>query len=116
MTAKAHADADEVLATIDIASDGTVVDVGGGRGHLLHAWLDAAPRASGVLFDLPSVIEQAIRRDDGRCSAQAGDFSVNPIPPYDTALLMTVIHDWADTEAVTILRNERAASARRAGS
>ena len=110
MTAKAHADAAEVLASIDIPDHGTVVDVGGGRGHLLDAWLDAAPGATGVLFDLPPVVEQAIFRDDQRLQRHAGDFFVDPVPTYDIALLMTVIHDWADAEAVEILRNVRAAA------
>ena len=34
-----------------------IVDVGGGHGALLAAVLAAAPRAHGVLFDLPSVID-----------------------------------------------------------
>jgi hypothetical protein len=110
MTAKSHADAAEMLASIDVPNDGVVVDVAGGRGHLLGAWLDAAPGASGVLFDLPAVISQAITHDDGRRQLHAGDFFVDPIPDYDIALLMTVIHDWRDTEAIAILRNVRAAA------
>ena len=37
----------------------TVLDVGGGRGTLLAAILRAAPALKGVLFDLPSVIDQS---------------------------------------------------------
>ena len=36
-----------------------IVDVGGGTGSLLAGLLEAAPAAKGVLFDIPSVIEQA---------------------------------------------------------
>jgi hypothetical protein len=40
----------------DFTSSRLIVDVGGGQGSLLAAVLAAAPRAHGVLFDLPSVI------------------------------------------------------------
>ncbi len=110
MTAKSHADAFEMVSSFDMTNPGTIVDIGGGRGHLLDALLDAHPTARGVLFDLPAVTAEAIQRPDGRLQAHAGDFFVDPIPEYDTALLMTVIHDWADAEAEAILRASRAAA------
>jgi hypothetical protein len=111
MTAKSHADAFEMVSCFDMANPGTIVDVGGGRGHLLDALLDAHPTANGVLFDLPAVAAEAIQRPDGRLQLHPGDFFTDPIPNYDTALLMTVIHDWADAEAQAILRATRAAAA-----
>lgn len=58
MTGKAIAGVAGVLATYDFGGFTTIVDVGGGRGHLLRAVLDAAPSATGVLFDLPEVIQR----------------------------------------------------------
>jgi hypothetical protein len=56
MTAKANADIASVLGSYDFSGFDTVADIGGGRGHLLAAVIDAAPSAQGVLFDLPDVI------------------------------------------------------------
>jgi hypothetical protein len=50
--------------------------------------LDAAPRAAGVLFDLPPVIEHAA----------------------DTYLIMDVIHDWDDDQAAALLSAVRKAA------
>ena len=36
---------------------------------------------------------------------EAGDFFKDPIPPCDAYMLMTVLHDWSDAEAVSILKN-----------
>ena len=84
---------------------GTIVDVGGGGGVLLSTILAAAPDASGVLFDRPEVVART------SLPAVAGDFFVDVPPGFDAYLLSRVIHDWADDEAVTILRTCRRAMA-----
>ena len=43
MTAKAVADIAAVQGAYDFAPFGTIADMGGGRGHLLRAILDAVP-------------------------------------------------------------------------
>ena len=53
LTAKA------IIASYDFSSAHVVVDVGGGRGALISAILNAHPRLRGVLFDLPRVVEAA---------------------------------------------------------
>ena len=58
MTAKAAADIASVLGAFDFDRFGVIADIGGGRGHLLQAVLDATLTAKGVLFDLPEVIDQ----------------------------------------------------------
>jgi C-methyltransferase len=79
MTGKAVAGVAGVLATYDFSAFTTVVDVGGGRGHLLRAVLDAAPSARGVLFDLAEVIK---RLDVGhpRMTTAAGSFFIDALP------------------------------------
>lgn len=109
MTAKAMADIAAVLGAYDFSRFGTIADIGGGRGHLLRAVLGQVPAAEGVLFDLPDVIERVdIGRD--RLSSQAGDFFVDPLPRADAYLLMEVVHDWPDAEAVALLSAIRRAA------
>jgi C-methyltransferase len=103
MTAKAGADIAAVLGAYDFSRFGTIADIGGGRGHLLRAVLDAIPTAQGVLFDLPEVIT-TLDLDRDRLTALAGDFFVDPLPTADAYILMEVIHDWSDAEAAAILR------------
>jgi O-methyltransferase domain/Dimerisation domain len=59
MTQASEGEIAAILAAYDILPHRRVIDLGGGRGHLLAAILRANPAASGVLFDLPSVIEDA---------------------------------------------------------
>jgi hypothetical protein len=109
MTAKARADIAAVLAAYDFRAFRTVADIGGGRGHLLQAVLDAVPTTHGVLFDLPDVVGALDVRSE-RLTPQAGDFFVDPLPPADAYVLMEVLHDWADVEAAAILGSVRRAA------
>jgi C-methyltransferase len=110
MTAKAGADIAAVLGAYDFSRFGTIADIGGGRGHLLRAVLDAAPTAQGVLFDLPDVIA-TLDIDTDRLTARAGDFFADPLPSADCYIVMEVVHDWPDADAGAILRAiHRAAS------
>jgi hypothetical protein len=110
MTSKARLQVDSVTAAYDFSGRRSVADIGGGLGHLLRAVLDAAPRADGVLFDLPPVIGQAAAAASGRLSLQAGDFFTDPLPACDTYLLMDVIHDWDDDQARALLSAVRKAA------
>ena len=109
MTAKAAADIAAVLGAYDFARFDTIADIGGGHGHLLRAVLNEAPRAEGILFDLPDVTD-ALDLDLDRLTAQPGDFFVDPLPAADAYLLMEVIHDWPDAQAVAILTAIRRAA------
>lgn len=109
MTGKAAADTAAVLGAYDFNRFDTIADIGGGRGHLLRAVLDAVPTAEGILFDLPGVIETLdIGRD--RLTPRAGDFFVDPLPMADAYILMEIIHDWPDAEAAAILAAIRRAA------
>jgi hypothetical protein len=110
MSGKAVAGVAGVLASYDFGGFTTIVDVGGGRGHLLRAVLDAAPSASGVLFDLPEVIQRLEIRHP-RMTTVAGSFFVDPVPSGDAYVLMDVLHDWPNEKCETILRAVRAAPA-----
>ncbi|MDQ3720749.1 MAG: hypothetical protein M3350_08230 [Actinomycetota bacterium] len=110
MTAKAAADIAAILNAYDFSRFATIADIGGGRGHLLGAVLDAVPSVQGVLFDLPAVID-ALDFEHERLRPQAGDFFVDPLPAADAYVLMEVIHDWPDAESLAILSAIRCAAA-----
>jgi C-methyltransferase len=103
MTAKASGEIAAVLAAYDFAPFATIADIGGGRGHLLSAVLDAAPAATGVLFDLPEVID-SLDVSHPRMTATAGDFFVDALPEADVHILMDVLHDWPDEQCIAILQ------------
>jgi hypothetical protein len=110
MTGKAHGQIAGIISNYDFAPFSTIADIGGGRGHLLHAVLSAAPHAIGVLFDLPDAVERAASSASPRFKLQAGDFFKDPLPVCDAYLMMQVIHDWSDDEAGQILRAIRQAA------
>ncbi len=110
MAAKAHGQVAGVIGAYDFSSFERVGDIGGGRGHLLQAILACAPAAKGVLFDLPHVIAEAAELASERLSLQAGDFFHDALPNCDAYVLMEIIHDWGDEEAVAILKAIRRAA------
>ncbi len=101
MTAKAQDDIPAVLAAYDFSRFRSIVDVAGGRGHLIRAVLDCYPDIAGVLFDLPQVAAEV--RPGARLDVVAGDFFTDPLPASEAYILMNVLHDWDDGEATSIL-------------
>jgi hypothetical protein len=92
----------------------TVVDVGGGQGKLLVAILSMYPHLHGIVFDQPSVIEEARKAIEAaglaaRCITAAGDFFEVVPDGADTYLLKSVLHDWDDENCIKILKNCRKA-------
>ncbi len=110
MTAKAAADTAAVLSAYDFGRFDTIADIGGGRGHLLRAVLDAVPAAEGILVDLPDVIA-SVEVDRDRLTTRAADFFVDPLPTADAYILMEVLHDWPAAETSAILSAVRRAAA-----
>ena len=110
MGAKAQGAVAGILASYDFSGFGLIGDIGGGRGHLLRAILDASPNARGILFELPHVIEEASGVASERLTLQAGDFFRDALPSCDAYLLMEIIHDWGDEESVAILQAVRRAA------
>jgi hypothetical protein len=110
MTAKSQVQIPEILRSYDFSPFARIADVGGGHGHLLRAVLAATPTATGVLFDVPHVIEAAARSAADRLVFDAGDFFKDPLPSCDCYLVMHVLHDWNDGDATKILRAIRGAA------
>ena len=99
-----------VVDAYDISAAALIVDVGGGNGGLLGAILQCAPRARGLLFDRPAVLAEAgvvleQHRVAQRCVMQAGNFFETAPAGGDVYLLSSVLHDWDDDNASTVLRN-----------
>jgi hypothetical protein len=110
MASKAHGQVAGIIAAYDFSGFRVIGDIGGGRGHLLRAVVDSTPAATGVLFDLPHVIDEAGDVASDRVTLQAGDFFRDPLPVCDAYLVMEVIHDWGDEDAVAILKAIRRAA------
>lgn len=103
-----------VLEAYDFSSFPLIADIGGGRGHLLQAILDQTPGASGVLFDLPHVIQESSAHVSERLQLHPGNFFADALPTADAYLLMEVLHDWNDDDAGRILAAVRRAAPARA--
>jgi hypothetical protein len=114
MSGFSEREAAAILAAYDFSGFGTIVDIGGGQGTLLAALLGTYPHLRGIILDRNEVAEGA-----GRLLAQAGlteratfvarDFFQAVPPDGDAYLLKSVIHNWDDAAAGTILRSCRRA-------
>jgi hypothetical protein len=113
MTSYSHQSIGPVLEAYDFSGAETIADIAGGYGHLLAAILAANPKANGVLFDLPIVLEGAPDMLDrygvkDRVSLVEGDFTKEIPVKADIYLLKHIIHDWYEDKCRTILQNIRA--------
>jgi len=103
------ASATELSNHISPALNGTrkIVDVGGGYGVLLTELLRSHPSISGILFDLPPVAraaERYIPKDvRGRIEIVGGDMHTEVPHGADAYIVSSVLSDWADGDAVSIL-------------
>ena len=90
------------LARVAWRGDETVVDVGGGNGSLLLELVGRRPGLRGIVFDLP----EAVRDDAALASAgiefEPGSF-FERVPAADVYVLGTVLHNWPDEQARSIL-------------
>lgn len=92
----------------DFARFRVIVDIGGGDGTLIAGILRANQALAGVLFDTAAGIAQAgeiLQRADvaDRCIVRTGDFFAGVPEGGDLYLLKSVVHDWDDDRAATIL-------------
>lgn len=107
----------QIAKAYDWSQVGTLIDVGGGAGHLLAAALGQNTAMQGVLFDRPDVLPDGDRTLIGhgvrsRVELVGGSF-FEPIrvPTSGTSrwLLSQILHDWPDADSVRILKQCRAA-------
>ncbi|WCL90077.1 methyltransferase [Streptomyces sp. JCM 35825] len=89
------------------------MDVGGGRGTLLSRVLAAAPKAQGILFDMPHVIEMAkssLRSEAAadvveRIESTGGSFLESVPSGADLYMLKSIMVDWPDAQVARLLAN-----------
>ncbi|HXQ24813.1 MAG TPA: methyltransferase [Candidatus Acidoferrales bacterium] len=98
-----------VIAAYDFGESGTLADVGGGHGILLAMILQKHRGLRGIVYDLPHVVEGATPRIESlglasRCEVVGGDF-FEAVPQADSYVMKSIIHDWDDARAITILKN-----------
>lgn len=89
-----------------------VADLGGGDGTLLSHVLQAQPQLSGLLFDTAEGLQRAEQTLSAaevaeRCTIVTGDFFVEVPTGPDVYMVKSVMHDWDDDRAATILANVR---------
>lgn len=102
------------LETYDFSGFHTIVDVGGGHGFAICSILERYPQMQGVLFDLKEVVPGAQKRIEnrglrGRCRTAFGDFFEAVPEGGDLYFMKSILHDWTDEQAITILRHCRRA-------
>lgn len=99
-----------IVNAYDFSRFETIVDVGGGRGRLIAAILQANPQTRGILFDTPHQTPRAERLFEqeeiaDRCETRTGDFLESVPEGGDAYVLKHIIHDWDDARAIEILKN-----------
>ncbi|MGH9715269.1 MAG: methyltransferase [Candidatus Acidiferrales bacterium] len=98
-----------VLEAYDFSGLGTVADIGGGHGKLMTEILKKHYGLRGIVFDAPHVVAGAGPHIESmglgeRCRTTAGDF-FQAAPEADSYVLKSVIHDWNDASAISVLQN-----------
>ena len=109
MVARSRQEAGDVVAAYDFSTVGSLVDVGGGRGVLLAAILDAVPALRATLVDRADAVAAAREHLGERAECVEADFFAALPMGADAYLLSRVLHDWNDEDARRILAVCRAA-------
>lgn len=116
MTEQAAGIVEDLLQCYSWSDVRTVGDIGGGVGTAMIRLLRARPELRGILIDLPGVAAEAetALKEAGvadRCRVAAGDMFEGIPAGADRYLLLRILHDWPDEDALRILRRCREACA-----
>ena len=110
MTRSSMQSAHDLAELLDLTGVSTVVDIGGGQGHVLVSLLEKYPALRGALLDLPSVVANADPRlrDGGaladRVELIAGDCR-SAVPVQADLYIIKNILEWDDESTRRTLRN-----------
>lgn len=113
MTQSSARTSTSVAEALDVTGSKTLVDIGGGQGHLLRTLLEHNPDLHGILFDLPTVIAAATPelRDGGAFAARTtfvpGD-CLEAVPVDADVYLIKQVLKWDFDSSVKVLENIRA--------
>ncbi|NIN73128.1 MAG: methyltransferase [Gemmatimonadetes bacterium] len=103
-----------VAEAYDFSGVDTIVDVGGGNGGLMTSILTSNPHMTGVVAELPHVVEGARKNIDAaglsdRCSCVAIDMLEGVPDDVDAYIMANVMQNFDDDCGVRVLRNCRRA-------
>ena len=115
MTSLSEQEVEAVLDAYDFSGFAVVADIAGGHGRLLERILRSNPGSRGILFDLPELADGARELFErthvsDRIEIVTGSFFETALPAgADLYVLKSIIHDWDDDQARTILQSCREA-------
>ena len=102
-----------IVATYSLANVQTVMDIGGGQGGLLAAYLKKHNHLRGILFDKTQVMKKpnavTVAGLEDRYEGIAGDFFDAVPASANVYILKRILHDWNDKDAIIILTKVRQA-------
>jgi hypothetical protein len=106
-------EAPKIAASYPFGSFRSLIDIGGGQGHVLMDIMQQHPNLKGALFDLPSTAELAreflAAKGFAGCDVLSGDFFQAVPSGFDVYFIKSVLHDWDDERSTQILRSCREA-------
>ncbi|KAD5960961.1 hypothetical protein E3N88_12434 [Mikania micrantha] len=103
MACRTRFELDAIMSTYDFGSlKGTLVDVGGGIGVILNEIVTKYPHLKGVNFDLPHVVSSAPSYEG---VTHVGGNMFQAIPPADSYLIKSILHNWSDDKCIQVLKN-----------
>ena len=105
--------ANSIGKAISFKDSEVIVDIAGGNGALLASFLQNNLTLHGILFEQAHVLESAKKfltqeKVASRCEFLSGDMFKSLPKQADVYLLKSVLHDWDDENAFTILKKVRA--------
>ncbi|GHH93652.1 methyltransferase [Streptomyces capillispiralis] len=115
MTTSSEQSARDVALLLDLDDASSVVDIGGGQGHVLASLLEKHAHLHGTLLDLPGVVENAdprLREGGalaGRVEVVAGDCREDVPVRADVYIIKNVL-EWDDDSTRRALANVRRAA------
>lgn len=115
MTTSSEQSARDVALLLDLDDASSVVDIGGGQGHVLASLLEKHAHLHGTLLDLPGVVENADPRLRpggalaGRVDVVAGDCR-EAVPVEADVYIIKNVLEWDDDSTRRALANVRAAA------
>lgn len=112
MTKRTHMRIKTTINSYDFSNADTIIDIGGGKGTLISAILKKYPLKKGIVYDMDTVIPYAkhnLSQNNllNRCDCISGNFFESVPASGDLYILSSILHDWNDTEALSILKNCR---------
>lgn len=98
-----------LVRSFDWSAVSSVLELGGCRGNVLAAIVDAHPHLRGTVLDLPQ-LEPAFDQHmaglgmTGRVAFRAGDFFADRLPESDVLMIGHAFVDWDEEQRVALLR------------